>query len=183
MSTIVKDKKQVKPVIELIVIKHIIDTNPDTSFIGEYSDTWQDGVIKRGNVTSREYKYFIPATSYKEHWQGLHKLGYSRGDCDYLARKYVYEDYNRMESLNRDDWYFIGIEAEAIVKYPIGQGNYRLEYFRSGGLWGIESDSKDYIKEVESDQLYNLKEHLKAFNISIKNFTKLAEVAEAKEVY
>jgi len=79
-----------------------------------------------------------------------------------------------MERLNRGDWGFIGIVAEADVKYPIGGGNYRIERLTSGGLWGIESDGgKDYIQEIESEQLQDLKEHLKTFNVSIRNFDKI----------
>lgn len=163
-----------KAVIESIEIKHIIEEDGDYSYIGKYSDTWEPGAIIRPSHNPREYKYFIPATSYKEHWKSLHDIGYSRGDCDFMARQYIYEAFRRMEALARGDWYSIGIRAEATVKYPIKNDGYRLETLSSYGLWGIESDSDtDYIKEIEGDQLADLKEHLKAFNVNVRNFNKM----------
>jgi hypothetical protein len=169
-ATINKTKK---PVIESITIKHIFDNSPDVSWLGEYTDKYQTGAIKRYNAGNREYKYFIPGISYKEHWESLHKMGYSKGNCDYLARLYNQQDYKRMEALNNGDFGFIGIEAIATVKYSIGQGNFRLEELSSGGLWGIETDDKAGIQETEKSQLAELKEHLKVFGISVKNFDKI----------
>jgi hypothetical protein len=143
MVNITQERKQTRrAIIESLTVKHIIDDCGDSSFYGEYTDKWEPGAINRKyrGWERNQYRYFIPCTSYKEHWKGLHKMGYSRGDCDYLSRKYVLQDYNRMERLNRGDWGFIGIVAEAEVKYPIGGGNYRIERLTSGGLWGIESD-------------------------------------------
>jgi len=83
-------------------------------------------------------------------------------------QNYGLEDYKRMEALNRGDFSFIGIMAEATVSYSTGNGNRRLETFTSGGLWGIESDSSDdYIKEVEEQELDDLKEHLTKFGVDV----------------
>lgn len=176
-ATIEKTKKQSKPVIESITIKHMIDDNPDTSYLGEYTDKYVSGIlgcIKRQNPGRNEYKYFVPMNSYSQHRKDLQKMGYSKGVADYEARSYVYQDFNRFERLNRGDWFYMGIMAEATVKYSIGQGNYRLENFTSGGLWGIESDSdNDYIAEVEKNELNDLKNHLKQFNVNVKNFDKI----------
>jgi hypothetical protein len=61
-----------------------------------------------------------------------------------------------------------GCHAVAIVSRPIGQGSRRLQTFQSSGLWGIESDlSDDYRREVESEQLDDLREHLAAFGIDL----------------
>lgn len=63
-------------------------------------------------------------------------------------------------------WCMIGIRAEATVSYPIGQGSRRLETFRSGGLWGIESDSDaSYFAEVAREELNDLRQHLEAFGV------------------
>jgi hypothetical protein len=179
-----KTKKQTKPMVTSIVIEHIITNNNDTSWLGTYSNTWQSGAIKRYLAPRREYQYFIPGTSYTEHFKGLHKMGYSKGNCDYLARQYNQQDFQRMEDLNNGNWHFIGIRAKATVIYPIGNNDdYRVEHFTSDGLYGIESDSKDYIVEVEHEQLASLKNHLKIFNVNIKNFDALAINAEVKDIY
>jgi hypothetical protein len=76
----------------------------------------------------------------------------------------------------------VGCRARAVVSYPSGNSNVgkvglnhcRLENFDSGGLWGIESDSDErYRKEVEKDELDNLKQHLETYNIDTGNFDTL----------
>src|SRR5208337_1999358 len=62
-------------------------------------------------------------------------------------------DFDRMESLNNGDWYFIGIRACADITI----GGVRQSIY-SGGIWGIESDSDDnYLKETEQEQVSELR--------------------------
>ena len=43
----------------------------------------------------------------------------------------------------------------------------------SGGIWGIESDSDEkYLQQIEKEQLENLKQHLKQFNVNVEDFYK-----------
>ena len=91
-------------------------------------------------------------------------------------RKYCLQYYARMESLNEGDFCFIGIRAEADVTMLAGVGlpkqGIALSYgpsqtITSGGLWGIESDSSpEYLKEIEAEQLAELKEQLRAIGFS-----------------
>lgn len=74
-------------------------------------------------------------------------------------------------------WMYIGIRAKAEVSYEMQnvypRGNRRIEWFTSGGLWGIESDSEEkYLIEVENEQLADLKEHLRIFNVDVTDFEK-----------
>ena len=62
-----------------------------------------------------------------------------------------------MEALSRGDWYFMGIVAEARITLP---GSDVIQRITSGGLWGIESDCGDYQREVEADQLAELRGEL-----------------------
>ena len=161
--------------VESVKIQHIPDDSPDTSEFGEFTDNWDEWNICRccgeylANCSdghnydhSREYKYFKPVA-------GDEKPGTES------YQKYGKQDYDRMESLNNGNWYYLGVQVEAEVSYDIGQGSKRLERFTSGGLWGIESDCGDYIKEVEQEQLADLKEHLKQFGITIPNNIEVQE--------
>lgn len=137
--------------IESIQIKHITEEQPDLSWLGEYSDTPAEHHIDRseqGFWSSREFRYF--------------NLG--AGNAEYLQR-----DYERMEAYNNQQWCSMGIVAEATVSYSIGhsqaQHHRRLETLSSGGLWGIESDSSDYVEIIENDELADLREHLEHFGI------------------
>jgi len=72
----------------------------------------------------------------------------------------------------------IVIRTEAEVSYSIGNENRRIEFFSSGGLWGIKLDSNDeYIQKIILEELNNLKSHLQRFEINVSNFRKLSHKA------
>lgn len=186
LADIMKEKKEEQPTIEKIWIEHILDIDADTSFYGKFTNELDDGVIVREfdefwenlddeqkedaeNTRGREYKGFKP-------YAGGEKVGTK----DYY--KYGLQDYERMEMLNKGDFYFIGIVANCKVKYPIGQSSFRLENFSSSGIWGIESDSgENDLDEMGKNELENLKFHLEKMNINISNFDELAKEVEIKE--
>ncbi len=154
--------------IESIKVKMIHDEAPDTSCIGEYTDDVENGVIVRSMgefyeklpaemerdldgkflckgepdipTMGREYRFFKPYAG-----------GEEKGTKDYYT--YGRQDFKRMEGLLKGDWHFVGIMAEAEVLSPIEgmKDNFRVETLSSGGLWGIESDSGDYLKEVAQE--------------------------------
>lgn len=91
---------------------------------------------------SSEYAFFNPSFNYVD------ENGHARSEnTPEEVRKYVRQDYERMEGLNSGDWCFIRIRAEAQIGIPQGNPHpktgqsYLLQKFTSGGLWGIESDS------------------------------------------
>lgn len=56
-----------------------------------------------------------------------------------------------LEAWRRGDWYYVGVQAEArCLLVRDGHGTYYE--FRSAGVWGIESDADDYLKEVYEEQ-------------------------------
>ena len=117
-----------------------------------------------------QYRYFIPCNHLPHnpknwiHVQGkeLEKVIKEHGSIKSADMHYAIEDYKRMESLNRGNWCFIGIMAKATVQTENGV----TQHITSGGLWGIESDSGDYIKEVVKEQLSSLKCELLSFGFS-----------------
>lgn len=133
------------------------DSPPDFSYLGKYSDDIQPYAIIRvgehaGKFASdlpedyeipsrgREFRFFIPPhENYK--------------DCtNEEIRKYCKQDFERMEALNRGNWYFIGVIAKAEI-----QTAGTTQILRSGGLWGVESDAGEHIKEIEEEQLNELR--------------------------
>ena len=179
--------------IEEIKVRAIPDESPDTSWLGEYTDDSRPGVIIReygefyekiptemerdydgtfiGKAEpelpsrGRNYRGFIP-------YAGGEKVGTK----DFY--KYGMQDYKRMEGLNNGDWYFVGIQAEALISYPINGGSRRLEHLTSGGVWGIESDAGDYLEEVMKEEFADLKGHLEQFNVDVSNWDELVEGIE-----
>jgi hypothetical protein len=183
--------------IESIKIVSSHDEDPDVSWLGEYTDDMEPGVI------IREYDEFyekIPTEMERDldgKFIGKMEPEISRpgntfrgfkpyagdetvGTKDYY--KYGMQDYERMEGLNRGDWCIIGIKAEAVISYPTGNnGDRRIERLTSGGLWGIESDSGGYLQEVAQNELIDLKFHLENFNIDTSNWKKLTKDLELED--
>lgn len=122
-----------------IELKKEIDPYPDLSWLGEYSNQPGPSAITRVNATSNQYRYWNPAISLDEEFQSWHRLGYSKVDAWLKALEWRDFTYNRMESYNRGDWVMMGITATA-----------RLGTMHCGesSLWGIESDSGDYLNEM-----------------------------------
>ncbi|HEY6766625.1 MAG TPA: hypothetical protein VI386_17840 [Candidatus Sulfotelmatobacter sp.] len=115
------------------------------------------------DMSHGEYRYFNPSFNYVDK-QGSALPENSPED----VRKYVRQDYERMERLNAGDWCFIGIRAEAEVCLLAGiHGGSVIQHVTSGGLWGIEADSNaNYIKSVEDEELSDLRDQLAAIGFS-----------------
>ena len=94
-----------------------------------------------------------------------------------------------MERLNRGDWCYIGIRAEAEVVSGGVQGRtsngspvHTIQQIRSGGLWGIESDlDRSYFEEVQKDELASLKTELLALGFSKRAIATAYKNVEEKE--
>lgn len=145
-----------------VAIRQEPDDSPDTSWLGKYTDEASDWAIDRqfGEYISelpeghelpsrgREYRFFLPYAG-----------GEKPGSDDY--REYGKQDFARMESLQRGDWSLVGVWAEAEVCVA-GV----VQTIRSGGLWGIESDSCSHIDDVANEELSALDEQLAALGLS-----------------
>lgn len=141
-------------------IEHKADESPDTSQLGEFTDTpSENAIIRYGEHTgklvselgeddslpdkSRECRFFLPAMT-----------GEETGNQESPK-----QDWQRMESLNNGEWQYIGVIAKAEILNPV---THTTQTIRSGGLWGVESDSGDYLKEVAREQLAELETELLA---------------------
>jgi hypothetical protein len=116
--------------------------------------TEQDGCDcgERGDAERGEYRYFNGCVeNYK-------------GESPEDIRKYVRQDYGRMERLNSGDWCYIGVRADAeIIVDGISQD------ISSGGLWGVESDSdRTYLAEIDGEQLSELRDQLRALGFGTR---------------
>ena len=123
------------------------DNNPDTSYLGEYSDTAGPNAIDRAGTFGpaalcSNYRYFNPATSGKE-----------TGNP-----KSPEQNYQRMEEYNRCEWCIISIAARAKIVV-----NGVIQTITSGGMRGIASDSEEsYMEGIEWEEIKELTDILKA---------------------
>lgn len=94
-----------------------------------------------------------------------------KGESPADIRKYVRQDYERMERLQRGDWCFVGIRAEAEILLPSGDASI-VQEITSCGLWGVESDSdRKYLADIETEELSSLREQLRAVGFSTRAVT------------
>lgn len=153
--------------IESVRVETVVDESPDTSWLGDYSNSPKNEFsIDRqelGRCGRGKYRYFNPASVEKYDANA----SWIPADCA-DKRAYWYaammqnaqKDFARMEALNDGQWHFLGIVAKAVVR----SGNGVIQTLRSGGLWGIESDSGEkYLKSVADEQLAELRSELEGF--------------------
>lgn len=118
-----------------------------------------------GDAGRNEYRYF---NGYVEKY---------KGETPEDIRKYVRQDYDRMESLNKGDWCFLGVSAESEI--ILGD---TCQTITSGGLWGVESDSgSDHFAEIEQEQLAELREQLHAIGFSKRAISAACKNVERSE--
>lgn len=148
-------------VISYLNVQRIAEGNNPDSIFWEGLDAAQDVLIEAqdevtdcncsgGSRSRNEHQWFnAPVDNYK-------------GSSDAEMRAYIAQDYERMESLQGQDWWFVGIRAEAdIVVNGVSQT------ITSGGLWGIESDSdSEYFANIEKEELTQLREELHTLGFS-----------------
>lgn len=159
--------------IETVRLETVADESPDMSFLGKYSNSAETEFAidreERGDCARNEYRYFNPGSVEKfnpaaswipadvadkhTHWEAA-------------MRSNAEADYKRAESGNAGQWSMVGVIAKAVVRSASGV----TQTLRSGGLWGVESDSsKEYLAEVEGNELGALRQELEAFGFSARS--------------
>lgn len=143
--------------ISSVTFRKEVDTDPDLSWLGEYSNTPGEVYLDREEIGHRgrhEYRYFNMSENYK-------------GETPENQNKYMIQDYERMEAYNRQDWcmYFLIAEAQVVI-------NGIIQTVTSGGLGGVESDSGDeYFEEIKQEQLNELSGVLRQLGFRLKDIT------------
>ena len=162
-----------------VKILHTDDNDPDLSRLGEYTDRLTTGIIVRyfdkfyedlsddelENIPERsnEYRGFKPSTDSND-----------PKDKDY--KKYSLQNYHRMEDINNGNVGFIGISVKAEILTWSDSKNWLINEISSGGLWGIESDGgAEYLKEIEQEEISELKDVLKEYGFSDAEIEKAFE--------
>jgi hypothetical protein len=102
-----------------------------------------------------------------------------KGCTEEEIRKYCWQDYERMEGLNNQNWYYLGIRADAKISVNI---NGLSQTITSGGLWGIESDSDETdLESAEKDELADLRGQLKGLGFSSRAISTAFKTIEHKD--
>jgi hypothetical protein len=182
-----------------VTVTREVDTDPDTSYLGEYSNTLEPFGIdreKEGDHERGQYRYWNPGPNHvppgnPASWKGvktsdlgealsrvgiLHAIKTRKAAIRALDLAYVREDYKRCESLNRGDWCYYGISASAEVQLS---EHGPIQTIRSMGLWGIESDSDEsYFGEVEAEELSALRSELEAAGFTPEQINEAFETIE-----
>jgi hypothetical protein len=114
-----------------------------------------------GDQERNEYRYFNPSFNYVD--KNGHALPENTAE---EVRKYVRQDYERMESANRGDFCYLVVCAEARIQtLPNGP----TQKISAGWVGGIESDQpKSEFDSLESECLSDLKSELKSLGFSTR---------------
>jgi hypothetical protein len=163
--------------IHSVTIVKRIDESPDTSYLGDYAATpTSEFSIDRKSYSSPpwELRYFNPSSNYVDaNGKAL------PGNSPEEIRKYVSEDYRRMEAYNNGFWHYVGLYAVASVQLT---KDGPFQEIQSGGLWGIESDSgDDNFASVENEELSQLREQLHALGFSKRAISAAFKTITRKE--
>jgi len=166
-----------------------LEPNSDTDEWEALEDAYNllDGLVnevtecdcdEHGDMGRNEYRYFNPSFNYVTK-DGRPADGLTAED----VRKYTRQDYKRMERMNRGDWCYLGISATAQIGIPQGSQprSFLLQSLTSSGLCGVESDSGNYIQEIEKDQLAELRDVLLGFGFSRRAISKAFTNVEHKD--
>jgi hypothetical protein len=144
LLTVVMPKLKSEP----IEVRWEMDEYPDLSYLDMY--TMEDHLKKLKKCSS--------ATR--------HALCEKYGSLRKTAQHYYEEEQYRIESYNDGNWCMLGCYALCKVYIPQGEKYFSMQTFRSGGLWGIESDSgREYTRSVEQTEIEDLKSILVALGI------------------
>ncbi len=147
------------------IIKKEYDDNPDTTYLGEYTNKYQPGCIIRADRTfyedhidddeydppgmNREYSFFMPAEIEEEPGTELYK-------------KYALQNYDAIEGLSNSDWIYVGVTVSTVVHANVA--GVSLSDTVSDSLWGIEDhwdkSSSEDINEIISELKYGVKQRL-----------------------
>lgn len=93
-------------------------------------------------------------------------------------REYNERDKERIAAYNNGNWWCVGIQAVAQIAIPTGDNTSTLQLIKSGGLWGIESDSeKEYMETTAKDEADELKKLLVALNVDVNGYEELVDEA------
>lgn len=137
-----------------VIVSEDVDTNPDTSHLGEYVaqrpalpffDRALGRVIVRADEQSAPVEEEDEAAASRWEERHRHQCRYiTAGDPGFDAEA-VWHDAQRLESFERQEWSMLYIRAEVFLRgVKLGEST----------LYGVESDSDPaYFREVERDQI------------------------------
>jgi hypothetical protein len=122
------------------------DDHTDLSWLGEFTDTHEDGAVKNPNHdgSGRTYKWFVPTYTYAERVKDNRAAGCSRGGADERARESIAKD-----ALMAIDY------VEYVIALHVEKNEVKLASTYLGGVgFGDDySENQSYVVEVVSEML------------------------------
>lgn len=85
------------------------------------------------------------------------------------------ENEDRRQEYERGNFTFVGVVAEADLTV---EGT--TQTIRSGGIWGVESDDKEYIESVADDEYADLRKILKTMGVATSELPNKLEKRQIK---
>lgn len=152
--------------IKKITLKRVPDYDADLSYLGTFDPQAQsDYAIAHEPDNNRTFNWFNPQNV--------------EGDTPRNLRKYAKQDYERMMAYENGHWHMMMVKAEAEIATSEKGNSWLINKVSSGGLWGLESDSDEsYFKEVEDEQMAELKDLLLELGFTAEDIAKAPKESE-----
>lgn len=74
----------------------------------------------------------------------------------------------RLAEYRAGGFHFVGVQASVTVRIPCGKGAHAEHVVTTPGLWGVESDSPEYHKEVFKDECDALADMLRELGVLVE---------------
>lgn len=115
------------------------------------------------------------------YWPSLDKDddGYigDKTDDDELDAEYA-KARKRFNDWENGIWYYVGVVAKLTIYIPSGGTSFHVLTVQSAGLWGIESDSGEYLDDVYQEQKAELKSELDTLAEALSGGTVIEKESE-----
>jgi hypothetical protein len=158
-----------------VEIKHQMDYEGNSDYIGKFTNAWQPGALVRTIRAQREYpmRYFVSTNNVWRNWKTswdhcsdedkaatIKKYGSLKAAMFQWAK----EDMRRLENLGRT-WNYIGVSCHAMIRITVGEHVFSDQCYDS--IYGVENDSPDSIADIEKDLKANVQFELMDVGFSL----------------
>lgn len=125
-------------------LKVVIDENPDTSYLGEFTPIRCDRCVPNPNAKGdrNRCEWIKLAVTEEEHYRELLKEKYGKLEARRLAQQYVQRDVERLAAWGEGDEPYYGVIVKAFKKgVELGEAS----------VWGVDSADESYLYELAED--------------------------------
>ena len=147
-----------------VEIKHQMDYEGQSDYIGKFTNTWEPGAIVRSQRARNDYpmRYFVSTNNIWKNWKTSWENTPDEDKADTIKKygslkaamfQWAKDDMKRLENLGRT-WDYIGVSCHAMIRITVGEHVFHDQCYDS--IYGVENDCPEGIHEIEKDLIANV---------------------------